>query len=398
MPAFDTIIVGLGAVGSAALLQLARRGQRVLGLDRWDPPHAWGSSHGDTRITRCGVGEGERYGPLVLRSHRIWRQLEAETGADLLTQCGALILAPRAGAAVVHGKPGFVQATVAAAARHGVPHEVLDAGEVMRRYPQFQLRGDEAAYYEPGGGYVRPERCIGAQLALARRHGAAVQASTPVAAISQDGAGVRVTTEAGESFTAAEAVLAAGAWSAGLVGGALAPHMTVTRQVLHWFAAARPAAFAPGACPVYIWTHGDTAEDGFYGFPIPPGTEGVKVATERHAAVADPDQLQRGVSPGEAAAMHRRHLAGRLPGLLPRALRSAVCPYTVTPDGDFLVARAPDNDRVLLVSACSGHGFKHSAGLGEAVAEALVTGVMPAGLAGFAAARLAPAARTERFQ
>ncbi len=390
-PAFDTIVIGLGAVGSATLLQLARRGQRVLGLDRWNPPHAWGSSHGDTRITRCGVGEGEQYGPLVLRSHEIWRELEAETGAKLLNQCGALILAPRAGAAVVHGKPGFVQATVAAAQRHAIPHEVLDAAEVMRRFPQFQLRGDEAAYYEPGGGYVCPERCIATQLALARRLSAAIRPNMPVIAIARDGAGVRVTTAKGESFTAAGAVLAAGAWSSRLAGSALAPHMAVTRQVLHWFAAANPAAFAPGACPVYIWTHGNTAEEGFYGFPIPPGTEGVKVAVEQPAATADPDQLQREVSPAEAAAMHRRHLAGRLPGLLPGAMRSAVCPYTVTPDGDFLVTRVPDNPRTLLVSACSGHGFKHSAGLGEATAEALVTGRLPASLAGFAAGRLKPA-------
>ncbi len=388
-PAFDTIVIGLGAVGSATLLQLAGRGQRVLGLDRWDPPHAWGSSHGDTRITRCGIGEGERYGPLALRSHEIWRQLEAETGADLLTQCGALILAPRTGKAMVHGKPGFVQATIAAAERHAIPHEVLDAGEVMRRFPQFQLQGDEAAYYEPGGGYVRPERCIAAQLALARRHGAAIRPNTQVVAIARDGAGVRVSTAAGESFLAAEAVLSAGAWSAGLAGLALAPHMAVTRQVLHWFPARDPAAFAPGACPVYIWAYGDTAEDGFYGFPIPPDAEGVKVAMEQHAVTADPDRLQRRVGPAEAAAMHRVHLAGRLPGLLPRALRSAVCPYTMTPDGDFLIARVPGNDRVLLVSACSGHGFKHSAGLGEQVAETLAAGTLPAGLAGFDAARLA---------
>ncbi len=327
----------------------------------------------------------------MLRSHEIWRELEAETGAELLNQCGALILAPRAGAAVVHGKPGFVQATVIAATRHAIPHEVLDAAEVMRRFPQFRLRGDEIAYYEPGGGYVRPERCIAAQLALARRLGAVIRPNTPVAATARDGTGVRVTTAEGETFMAAEVVLAAGAWSSCLAGAILAPHMAVTRQVLHWFAAANPAAFAPGACPVYIWTHGDTASDGFYGFPISPGAEGVKVAVEQCAVTADPDQLQRKVSPAEAAAMHSRHLAGRLPGLLPRALRSAVCPYTVTPDGDFLVARVPNNPRMLLVSACSGHGFKHSAGLGEAVADALLTGALPASLARFAADRLTPA-------
>ena len=390
-PAYDTIVVGLGAMGSATLLQLARRGQRVLGLDRHDPPHAWGSTHGDTRITRVGIGEGEDYVPLVQRSHQIWREIEAETGADLLTQCGALILAPGSSTAVVHGKANFVRRTIAAAERFGIPHEVLAPEDCTRRFPQFRLRGDEVVYHEPGGGYVRPERCVEAQLTLARRHGAVVQPNTQVAAITRDGAGVRVTTTAGDSFIAADAVLAAGAWSPGLAGGALAPHMAVTRQVLHWWVPQDAAAFAPDRCPVYIWMHGDGPEDSFYGFPTPPGTEGVKVAMEQYSAiVGDPDHLQRGVTPHEVAAMHRDHLAPRMPGLLPQVFRSAVCPYTMTPDGDFLVARLPDNDRVLLVSACSGHGFKHSAGLGEAVAE-MVTGSRAATLAPFTAARLVAA-------
>ena len=386
---YDTIVIGLGAMGSATLLQLARRGQRVLGLDRWDPPHAWGSTHGDTRITRCAIGEGEQYVPLVLRSHEIWREIEAETGGSLLNQCGAMILAPAGSSAVVHGKAGFVRRTIAAAERYAIPHEVMDAEEAMRRFPQFRLRGDEVVYYEPGGGYVRPEACVGAQLSLARRHGAEIRPNTPVAAIARDGAGVRVTTAAGDSFHAAGAVLAAGAWSPGLAGAALAPHMAVTRQVLHWFPPSDPAAFMPGRCPVYIWTYGDTAEEGFYGFPVPPGTEGVKIAMEQYqATVADPDHLRRDVTSEEVAHMHAAHLASRMPGLLPQALRSVVCPYTMTRDGDFLVSRAPENDRVLLVSACSGHGFKHSAGLGEAVAEMVAGAADVPALAGFAAGRL----------
>ncbi len=385
---YDTVVIGLGAMGSATLLQLAQRGQRVLGVDRWNPPHAWGSTHGDTRITRCAIGEGEQYVPLVLRSHAIWREIEAETGEVLLNQCGALILAPADGAAVVHGKAGFVRGTIAAAQRYGIPHDVMDADETMRRFPQFRLQGNEIAYYEPGGGYVRPERCVAAQLTLARRHGAAIRPNSPIISVAQDGAGVRVTTAAGDSILAGNAVLAAGAWSPGLAGGALAPHMTVTRQVLHWFPVRHPEEFAPGRCPVYIWTYGNTPEDGLYGFPTPPGTQGVKIAMEQyHATVPNPDQLTREVTAGEAAHMHATHIASRLPGVLPVVLRSAVCPYTMTPDGDFLIARLPDNDRVLLVSACSGHGFKHSAGLGEAVAATLIgtRGATP--LEGFAAAR-----------
>jgi len=387
----DPIVAGRGAVGSASLMQLARRGQRVLGLDRWDPPHAWGSTHGETRITRCAVGEGEQYVPLVQRSHEIWRELEALTGTELLTQCGALIMARGSGAAVVHGKGNFVRRTIAAAERFAIPHEVLDAGAIGERFPQFRLRGDEIGYFEPGGGYVRPERCVAAQLTLARRHSATVRVGAQVIGIEQRGGGVRVTIAGGERFHGGEVVLAAGGWSAGLLGTAgLASHLTVVRQVLHWFPAAQPCLFGPERFPVFIWLHGSGAEDGFYGFPALPGTSEIKVATETYANIApDPDELRRDVTGTESAAMYRDHVAGRLPGVLPPALRSIVCPYTNTPDGDFLIDRPSGTDRVLLVSACSGHGFKHSAGLGEAIADAL-TG--SAGrLAPFGAGRLAPA-------
>ena len=173
---FDTIVVGLGAIGSACLYQLAKRGQRVLGVDRYHPPHSYGSSHGETRITRQAIGEGEAYVPLVLRSHQIWRALEAETGLSLLETCGALILGDPDGAACHHGKTDFIRRTILAAERFGIAHEVLDAAAIQDRFPQFQLTGRETAYFEPGGGYVHPERCIEAQLAMARRHGAVLQA------------------------------------------------------------------------------------------------------------------------------------------------------------------------------------------------------------------------------
>ena len=385
---FDTVVIGLGAVGAATLWQLARRGQRVLGLDRWNPPHSNGSTHGDTRITRCAIGEGEMYVPLVLRSHEIWRELEAETGDSLLTQCGALIMAGTGQGAVVHGKPDFVRTTIAAAQRFGIAHEVLAPDEVMHRFPHFQLQGDELAYFEPSGGYVRPERCVAAQLDAARRLGAVVQGDTQVIRLERDGAGICVTTAGGEQFRAAKAVLAAGVWSPGLAGPSLQRHMSVARQVLHWFQPDDPAAYAPERAPVFIWAHGNTVEDSFYGFPIPPGTHGVKLAREQYTDVtADPDHLQRDVTAQEGLDLTRRHVQGRLLGLAAAPTRSVVCPYTNTPDGDFLVATLPCNDRALMVSACSGHGFKHSAGLGEAVANAVVAGEA-SGLGGFVEGRL----------
>ncbi len=387
---YDTIVIGLGAVGAATLLQLARRGQRVVGLDRYDPPHAMGSTHGETRITRCAIGEGEIYVPLVLRSHAIWRELEADTGAELLTQCGALILGGGDSMAPVHGKADFVRRTIAAARRFDIPHEVLDADAIMRRFPQFQLRGNEIGYFEPVGGFVRPKACVRAQLTVARRLGAVTRSHAPVTAIARDGDGVCVTTADGSRVRAGEAVLAAGAWSPGLVGPALAPHMRVLRQVLHWFAPEQPASYAPECFPVFIWAHGNSSDDSFYGFPVPHDGDGVKVAREQYGtATADPDQVMRDVPEDEVRAMFRDQVQGRLAGVTSRAIQSRTCMYTMTADGDFVIQRAPGNDRVLLVSACSGHGFKHSAGLGEAVAEALVSSDGGVRLAAFSSDRFA---------
>ena len=201
---FDVAVIGLGAVGSASLYQFARRGHRVLGLDRWNPPHSLGSSHGSTRITRCAVGEGDGYVPLVRRTHQIWREIEADTGQDLLTQCGALVIAAPGNAPTVHGKQDFFRRTVEVARRNAVPHDLLDAVEVRRRFPQFQLADDEMAFFEPSGGYVRPERCIAAQLGLATQLGAQVRPNMHVTQLARSGAGVRITTAGGDWFEAAE--------------------------------------------------------------------------------------------------------------------------------------------------------------------------------------------------
>ncbi len=367
---FDVAVIGLGAVGSASLYQFARRGHRVLGLDRWNPPHNLGSTHGSTRITRCAVGEGDTYVPLVRRTHQIWREIEAETGEDLLTQCGALVIAAAGNAPTVHGKQDFFRRTVEVARRNGVPHDILNAAEARKRFPQFQLTGDEVAFHEPSGGYVRPERCVAAQLGLAMRFGAEVRPNMHVTHLARSGAGVRITTACGAWFEAGEVVLAAGAWSPKLAGPAVSPFMIPTRQVLHWFEPQDPARFSPQRCPVYIWMHGNGAEDAFYGFPLVPGDDGVKVATEQYrVTLRDADALIRRVSDAESDSMFDRHLTSRIPGLRPGATRSSACLYTMTPDAEFLISHLPDNDRVLLVSACSGHGFKHSAALGEAVAE-----------------------------
>lgn len=380
----EVIVVGLGAMGAATLLALARRGVRAVGIDRHHPPHDRGSSHGETRITRLAVGEGAAYAPLVARSHELWRALEAETGEQLLLQCGGLVMGRRGVATGHHGKPAFVERTIEVARQFGISHEVLDADGVAARFPQMRLHGDEIASFEPSAGLVFPERCIAAQLAVAARLGAETRLGTNVVSVSRDGAGVRVVTDQGV-LHAGRVVLAAGAWNPALAAP-LAPVARIHRQVLHWFTAADPAEYAPGRFPIFIWMYGPQDGDYFYGFPCLPGQSAIKVATERYEATVATESAWRDVDAAESGAFHARHVGPRLAGITDRCERAVGCLYTVTPDSGFVIDDLPDLPGALLVSACSGHGFKHSAGLGEAVATRIMGG---GGLEAFALARFA---------
>lgn len=385
-PLPDVAVIGLGAVGGAILMQLAEQGVRAIGLDRFAPPHAQGSSHGETRITRLSVGEGEAYAPLVRRSHAIWRALERATGTTLLVETGGLVMAPKHGAAQHHGTGNFVMRSAEVARRFEIPHALLDAAEVNRRFPQFLLQGDEVAFFEPGAGMLLPEACVAAQLQRAEALGAIVATDEPVRRLHETNEGVLITT-AHRQFEVARAVVAAGAWLPRLLGGVFTRLAVPYRQALHWFKPDAPAEYAPGKFPIFIWMHGDAPEDYLYGFPT-AGTPEVKLATEQYGVVADPDTISRAVAPEETSAMFDRHVRGRLRGIAPAATRAAACLYTVTPDAGFIIDAVPGMPRVLAVSACSGHGFKHAAALGEAVAQQVATGRPDISLAPFALDRL----------
>lgn len=369
----DFLVIGLGAMGSAALYQLAKKGVKVIGLDRFAPPHTMGSSHGETRITRQAVGEGRDYVPLVTETHRIWRELEDETSQQLFTACGVLVMAPGVGESSHHGKSDFVARSAEVARQFGIPHELFDGQEVARRFPQFRnVKGNDKVYYEPGGGYVFPERCIKAQLTRAAQLGAEIRTGVEVLSIVQDGDSVCVETSSGR-FTAGQVVVTAGGWSAPLLGKPFDRLLTVNRQVLHWFELDDTTAYRADA-PVFIWMHGATDVDYLYGFPPLPGDNRIKVATEQYEAITTADTLERTVDPAESSALYRQHVAGRLAGVTPRVVQAAACLYTVTPDNGFIIDWHPAQNRVLTISACSGHGFKHSAGIGKVAADLLVDG------------------------
>jgi sarcosine oxidase len=354
----DVIVIGLGAMGGATLRALSRRGLRVVGLDRFAPPHDHGSSHGASRIIREAYFEDPRYVPLVQRAFLLWEELARESGASLLSRTGGLMIGPREGV--------LVSGALRSATEHRLPHEVLDAATIHARVPAFRPDSEWNAVWEPNDGVLKPEAGIAAFLQSAARHGAEIRTGETVEGWSADGEGVRVTTRRGV-LRAERAVLAAGAWMPRLV-----PELPlqVTRQLLFWFETigARGAHDA-GSCPISIWEHAP----GRFFYSFPRDERGVKVAIHMEGAPADPDRLDREVRPDEVAAI--RTLVQRyMPFASGPLVGSAVCMYTNTPDGHFIVDRHPEHDRVMVVSACSGHGYKFAPAIGEAVSDLIVEG------------------------
>ena len=368
---FDTIVAGLGAAGSATTYQLAKRGARVLGIDRFSPPHAHGSSHGETRITRLAIGEGAHYTPLAMRSHEIWREIEQATDRELLVQTGGLIISGQTSTAAMHVR-GFFDNTVLAARKHAIPHELLDASAIRRRFPAFNVRDGDVGYYEPSAGYLRPEACVDAQLLLAENHGAELKRNETILGFENQPEGVLVHTST-DTYRARTVVLSVGPWLPAFLDPSHVHLFKVTRQVLFWF---EPRAaleiFQAPRFPVYIWEP-QNATQAVYGFPALDG-DGVKIASGAYGSPVTPEDANREVSAGEIDTMYREVVQPQFPNLSATCAKAVTCLYTVTPDAGFVIDRSTHNPNVLIVSACSGHGFKHSAAIGEAIAELILNG------------------------
>src|SRR5262249_51811477 len=213
-----------------------------------------------------------------------------------------------------------------------ISHEVLTPGEVQSRFPLFRLVGDEIAYYEPGAGFVRPERCLAAQLAQARAGAAVTRTGETVLRITPRPSDVQVTTDVA-TYTAGAVVVTAGAWLPGLLGEPFSGFLKIYRQVLYWFAPETPEDFVPGKFPIFIWIHGPHEGDHFYGFPLV--SEGVKLATEQFAETTDPDKVKRQVAAAEIDGVYSTHVRDRIRGVGPRCVRAETCLYTVAPGSRF---------------------------------------------------------------
>ena len=384
---FDTIVCGLGAMGSAAVYQLAKRGNKVLGLDRFSPPHASGSSHGESRIIRQAIGEGEEYVPLVLRSYELWREIEKATGKELLTITGGLTLESQNSEAVMHGRPDFLDQAIRCAEKFDIRHEILETADVRKRYPQFAVT-DERAYFEYETGFLRPELCIETQLQLACKHGAVVQTNETIVSVESRGDSVvTVETNCG-AYCAEKVIITAGPWIGRFLPPAYARLFKVSRQVMYWFDIREDCrlTFAPPGFPIFIWIFAKGGEFGFYGFPTLDGKT-IKIATEQFTAITDPDHAQHAVGMEEERSMYKDYVQGRLPGISDRCTSAATCLYTTTPDSNFVIDVHPDNDCIMIASPCSGHGFKHSAAIGEALAEQVIDGKSTIDMSSFSVRR-----------
>ena len=359
---YDIIVAGLGAMGSASLYSLARAGRRVLGIDRFAPPHGLGSSHGRTRIIREAYFESPAYVPIVRRAFDLWREVERAVGHPLYVKTRGLTIGSEDGM--------LARGARTSAEAFGVPHRVLSAAEVNRQFPGLQPLDHMVGVLDDHAGVLFPEQCISALLACAATHGAEVRRDDAVLAWEAADDGVRVRTTAGE-YRAKQLVLAAGAWMPQLVPE-LAGVLSVARQPIHWFEPSHPDEFSPANCPVTLWEYAPNRS--FY--TLPNFGDGVKAGVHYEGQPVDPDHVERRTSPDEAA-----QAADLLRRFMPHAngrLRdSQVCLYTNTPDLHFVIDVHPTHPKqVVVVSACSGHGFKFATAIGEVVLE-LLTGVTP---------------------
>jgi len=362
-------------MGSAAGWRLAARGAQVVCFDRHSPPHPFGSSHGESRITRTAYFEAPWYVPLLQETFPLWRELEAASGADLLTLTGALMIGPPSA--------GAVTGALTAAADHALDVRVLKADEIRKAYPSHIVGNRDVAVLDAQAGFVRPEAAVAAMIERVEALGGEIRRGVVVSAVNPHPDGVEVVTdESREKFDAA--VIAAGPWMPELVDWL---PLTVERQVMAWFAIDQNAdiALTPSTFPVFIRQADDIGD--VYGFPTLDGVS-LKIARHHEGNATDPEHVQREVSDKELDPL-RRYVRTRLHGVTQRVVRTATCMYTNTPDGHFAIGLHPEDSRIVVLSACSGHGFKFAPVIGAIAADLACDGETRRDISHFAVTRFA---------
>lgn len=360
MTKYDVAVAGLGSMGSMAAWILASRGHKVIGFDRFRPPHPNSSHVGLSRIIREAYYEQPYYIPIVQRAYALWEELERLTGTRIYQRTGGLMMGESASA--------IAGGALRNANMHDVSCEVLTAAQVRKRFPLFRMPDTQVAVFEQRAGTLAPERGVEAALDVAGRSGAELRFDEPVIDWTPGESGITLRTAAG-TYEAQRVILAGGAWMAGSLGRLSAP-LAVARQLLYWFEPrAGREAFAPSRFPIFLWQW--TEGHSIYGFP--DQGEGFKVAIHHEGQTVDPDTVDRTVHPGEEAKLIEI-LEELLPGGVGPVIRSGVCLYTNTRDDDFILDHHADDHRVIVASPCSGHGFKFSPAVGEIVADLATIG------------------------
>lgn len=369
----EVVVAGLGAMGSSALYHFATRGARVVGVDRFQPPHAMGSSHGDSRIIREAYYEHPLYVPLVRRAYQLWDALAAKSGNQVYRRTGGLMV----------GRPDgpLLTGCLASVSEHAIPHKMMSAAEVGNRWPGLTPPDGFMSLWEERAGMLFPEQAVASHLRLAIEAGAEVRTDTTILGWSRSGEDLVVTTDRGEIRTR-HLVLALGPWIPQLLQ-LPAPVFTVERQQFHWF---EPVSgyedLGPDKYPVALWEHWP----GGLFVTLPDAGQGVKIDIHHEGETVNPDTVSRVTTPAEEAAV-RGLLAKFFPAANGRLRRSTVCLYTNTPDRHFVIDWLPGDPRVLVVSPCSGHGFKFSSVVGEVAADLVLRGKSGFDLAPFSLTR-----------
>lgn len=357
---FDVIVLGVGGMGSAACYHLARRGKRVLGLERFDVPHMMGSSHGVNRIIRLAYYEDPSYVPLLRRAYELWRKLQSGFGEQLLHITGSIDASDPDGEVFT--------GSLRSCELHDLPHEVLTGRQLAERFPGYRLPDDHAAILQPEGGFVLSERSVVAHVQGATEAGATIRAREPAIEWEATPSGVRVTTAKG-TYEAEQLIISAGAWVGKLLPE-LEPLAVPERQVLAWFQPTKPERFRPDNFPVFNLT---VEEGRYYGFPV-YDIPGFKVGRYHHRdELIDPDAWNR--EPDEIDEEILRAFTARyFPDADGPVMTMKSCIFTNTPDEHFIVDRLGSEQNVIVASPCSGHGFKFCSVMGEILADLATRG------------------------
>jgi monomeric sarcosine oxidase len=367
MKIYDVAIIGSGIMGASAAYELARRGAKVALIDQASLPNPQGASVDYSKIFRFAYPD-PLYVRMAVDALAFWRKLEQQSSTRLLVEAGLLMIGSR--------EDGFEMQTYETLHSHGLAPELLDGGEVVSRFPQFNKDAISFAVLDPSGGILYADKAVMASINLARQFGAEVFENERVVAIERNASGTLIRSQTAKRWLSEFVLIASGPWTRKLLPD-FADKLTTTRQEIVYFEPVTgsktpfnfsQANFERGDFPIFI-----EMDSGFYGFPIHHnGT--MKVGNHLKGETIDPYAFDEKV--GEDFIERCREFFARvIPALADaRVAKSHVCLYNNSPDDDFIIDWHPNLELILLVTGFSGHGFKFGPVVGRIAAELLLEG------------------------